>query len=227
MKYVDLNILADTPSAVQDLTSLGEAIGYSGLAIAGLDPTQYSTPSTIDLFPRFDAQAKRLSALKKELAKVQGKYLVHAVPLGGVETANWAAEEPLVDILTLLPSEKERLRKTTARLAAKNDTALEVPIQPLLYTHGLNRSRILKEMTDAIKIALQCDMRVVLTSGAGAPLQLRSPYAMTHIGMFLGLSQAKAVESISENPLAIIERNIRRFDDRFVRPGLEIVGETE
>ncbi len=225
MKYIDLKILADTPSLVQEIASMSKVLGYSGLAISGLDVAGHSNTSAINVFSRFDISLKRLSALKKEVIKLQSKHLVLAVPLGDVEIANWAAEEPFVDLLTLQPSDKERLRKTTARLAAKNDTALEVPIQSLLRTHGLNRSKILKTMTDAIKTAMQCEMRVILSSGANEPIHLRSPFAMAHIGMFLGLTRAMALESISDHPLAIIERNMRRLDENFIRPGLEIVGD--
>ena len=80
-------------------------------------------------------------------------------------------------------------------------------------------------MTDAIKTATQCEMKVILSSGASDPIHLRSPFAMIHIGMFLGLTRAMAIESISEHPMAIIKRNMRRLDENFIRPGLEIVGE--
>ena len=152
MKYIDFNVLGDTPSLVQDIASMSEALGYSGLVISGLDVTNHSN-TPVNLFSRLDVPNRRLPALKKEVAKLHGKRLVLAVPLGDIEIANWAAEDPFVDILTLLPSDKERLRKTTARLAAKNDTALEVPIHSLLQTQGLNRSKVLRTMTDAIKTA--------------------------------------------------------------------------
>ncbi len=227
MKYIDLNILADTSSLVQDIVSMSEKLGYSGLAISRSEVSNHSKSSTVDLFSRFDIPNKRLASLKKEVPKLQSKHLVLAVPLGDVEIANWAAEESFVDLLTLQPSDNERLRKTTARLAAKNDTALEVPIHSLLCTQGLNRSKILRTMTDAIKTAMQCEMKVILSSGASDAIHLRSPFAMVHIGMFLGLTRAMAVDSIGYHPISIIKRNTRRLDDNFIRPGLEIVGEDQ
>lgn len=227
MKYIDFNILGNTPPIVHDMASMSETLGYSGLVISGLGVTDHQDTSSVNLFSRRDILTKRLPVLKREVAKQQNKYLVLAIPLGDVEIANWAAEDPFIDLLTLLPSEKERLRKTTARLAAKNDTALEVPIHPLLRTQGLFRSKALRIMTDAIKTAMQCEMKVILSSGASAPIHLRSPYAMVHIGMFLGLSRARAIESISDHPLAIIKRNMRKLDTNFIRPGLEIIGEDQ
>ncbi|MFW9918052.1 MAG: RNase P subunit p30 family protein [Candidatus Thorarchaeota archaeon] len=225
MRSIDLNVIADSDSELQSLSSMGVELGYSGLAISGLNLKSNMASKDIEIFSRFDLKTNRLSVLKKEAARMRDKYLVLAIPLGAIEPANWAAEEQVVDLLTLLPSDSNKLRTTTARLAAKSGTVLEVPIHSLLLTQGLHRSRALKTMTDAIKIALQCEMHVILTSGASNPIHLRSPYAMVHIGMLLGLNRAQAIESISDHPLAVIERNMKRLDDNHILPGLEIVGD--
>lgn len=223
MRYIDLNINADTPQAIQSLSSMGGALGYSGLAAKG--QSYHEAPVQIELFSRADLTAKRLAGLKKEVSRTRKRHLVLATPLGGVDTTNWAAEEGTIDLLTLPLTGNGRLRTSTARLAAGSNTALEIVIHPLLITKGLERSRVLKTMTDAIKIAVQGEMKVVLTSGALQPIHMRSPYAMIHIGMLLGLERLESIESISQTPHEIIERNIKRLDDNYILPGLEVVGD--
>ncbi len=224
MKYLDLNVAADSQSTLQSLLSMSKDLGYSGFAVKGLDIEPLVKSSDFTTFSRFDLQSRRLVPLKKEVAKVRRKHMILALTLGGIDTANWAVEEGMIDLLTLNPSNNDRLRKTTAQLAAKSGTSLEVSINPLLTSKGLHRSRIIKTMSDAIRIATECGMKVILTSGASTPIHLRSPRAMLHIGMVLGLEQRHSTEAIYQNPKELVELNMKRLDDNYILPGLEIVG---
>jgi len=225
MKYTDLNVIADSEAMLERLVEMGVELGYSSFAMCGTSNKHYQEGERFALHTRTDLKARQLQSLKKEAKKVRDRYMIVAASLNGVDAANWVAEDWMVDVLTLDLSSKEKLRSTTAKLAAKNGTALEIPISSLLMTQGLTRSRTIKIMRDAVSIAQHAGMKIILSSGARNPFQLRSPRAMTHIGIALDLDEITAAASICENPNTIIERSIKRLDENHILPGLEIIGD--
>jgi RNase P/RNase MRP subunit p30 len=102
-------------------------------------------------------------------------------------------------------------------------TALELQIAPLLNSSGLHRSKILKAYREAVVTAVGAGMGLVLSSGATHPMGLRSPLAMMHIGMLLGIDRTLAEKAVHELPTCIIERNMKRLSPEYVGPGVEIV----
>ena len=149
--------------------------------------------------------------------------MIVSVRLASVDTANWAAEDPRVDLLTVDNSREQRLRDSTAHLAAASKTALEIRYEPLLHLVGLNRSKVIKTYRESIRTAIDSGMQVILSSGATHPLNLRSPMAMRHIGELLGMEPKYAEYVVSEAPKIIIERNRKRFSSAFVTDGIEII----
>ena len=225
MKYIDLNVAPSSETVLSQHIEMALKLGYSGLGIGGNAIKDSMTESNLSLHPRTDLKAHRLPSLKKEARKARNHFVISAVSLGSIDTANWAAEDSLIDILTLNPTSNEKLRKTTAKLAALNGTALEIIVNPLLTTKGLDRSRIIKIMRDTIHTAIHTGMDVILTSGGKKPIQLRSPRAMYHIGIVLGLDASAASAAICDNPYGIVAKNIKRLDESYILSGLEIVGE--
>ena len=143
-----------------------------------------------------------------------------------IDTANWAASDSKVDLLTLLPTNSE-LRNTTARLASKSGIALEVPITPLLGVAGLERSRILKNYSEAITTARKAGMNTILSSGSSEPIQMRSPWALSHIGALLGIDIQRAKNAILKYSGLIITENIKRLGDNHVSDGIDIISRGE
>src|SRR4030042_1254801 len=115
-----------------------------------------------------------------------------------------------VDLLTFDPSKEHRLRETTASLASSSATALEIQAAPLLQSSGLQRSKILKTCRETVATAVDAGMGVVLSSGAAHPMGLRSPVAMVHIGLLLGIERKLAESAIQELPAHLIERSMKR-----------------
>jgi len=126
-------------------------------------------------------------------------------------------------LLMFAPSKEHRLRETTASLASSSATALEIQAAPLLHSSGLQRSKILKMYRETVATAVDAEMGVVLSSGAAHPMELRSPVAMVHIGLLLGIERKLAENAIQELPTHLIERSMKRRQPEFVSPGVEIL----
>lgn len=227
MKYVDLSVMIERQEDIGLYLAMADTLGFSALAVKGTNLKRLIEHPSVSLYSRLDLQSRRLNSLKKETAKLRRNFTVIAMPLAGVETANWAAEDTMVDLLTISSDDKSKLRKTTAGLAADNGTALEISVRPLLESRGLDRSKVIKMMKESLQIAVQSGMDVVLSSDAHSPISMRSPRAMYHVAVALGLEQSIAHAAVQETPAAILERNVERLRKSQILPGLTIVGDEE
>ncbi len=227
MRYVDLCVTIKRQEDIRPYAAMADTLGFSALAVRDLNPKWSVEHPSVSLYSRLNLRSRRLASLKKETAKLRRNFTVIAMPLVGVETANWAAEDTMVDLLTISSDDKSKLRKTTAGLAADNGTALEISVRPLLESRGLDRSKVIKMMKENLQIAVQSGMDIVLSSDAHSPISMRSPRAMYHVAVALGLEQSIADAAVQETPVAILERNVERLRKTQILPGLTIVGDEE
>jgi RNase P/RNase MRP subunit p30 len=223
MMAMDIGVNITDREEIDLCVRLAQQIGFAGIAVLG-EMSEPVTRITHDFmtYRRIDLRGKGLSSLRDQIDTARKRGLVVAMQLGAIEATNWAAEDPRVDLLTLDPSKEYRLRDTTAHLATSSSTYLEIQIAPLLSSTGLNRSKILKSYREAVITAIDANMGIVLSSGATYPMGLRSPVAMVHIGMLLGLERGAAEQAVIELPARIIERNMKRMGPEYVRAGVEI-----
>ncbi|MFW9955772.1 MAG: RNase P subunit p30 family protein [Candidatus Thorarchaeota archaeon] len=225
MKSADLNVRVQNHQDMHAFIEMAKALGYSAIVTTLETSASYSKSSDIMVHSRLNLQSRKLSSLKNQIANIRGKYDIVAIPLAGVEITNWAAEDPRVDMIVVDPTEKHILRRTTAGLSADHGTILEIPISPLLTCTGIERSRILRVLRDAVSIAVQAKMTIALSSGANLPIHMRSPVSLYHIGMILGLDKEQAKEAVLVTPASILIRNAKRKSSSYLGPGIEIVQE--
>jgi len=221
---VDLGILAPDVNEIDSFGDMAIKLGLSGFAVVGsfAEPFRQLTEN-MKMFSRVILHGKSINSVRKQIDKTRRKSMILSVPLRSIEITNWAAEDNRVDILTADPTQENRLRDTTAHLASISNTMLEIQIAPLLKSTGLNRSKILKSYREAVTTARDGGMDVVLTSGANQPMGLRSSVAMAHIGILLGMDRAYADRAVTNLPLSIIERNMRKLAPGFVSSGVEVI----
>ena len=221
---VDLGVLASDATEIDSFSGMASKLGLTGIAVVGLLTDPFKTlAENMMVYSRVILHGKSINSVRKQIDKIRRKTMIVSVPLKSIEVTNWAAEDKRVDLLTVDPTQENRLRDTTAHLASISNTSLEIQIAPLLKSAGLNRSKILKIYRESITTAMDAGMDVVLTSGAIHPMGLRSSVAMAHIGILLGMNRAYADSAASDFPKSIIERNIRKLQPSFVSSGVEII----
>jgi len=221
---VDVGVCIPDMERIGSFATLAHQIGFKGIAVTGLmnQPFSYLTDG-ITVYRRENLTGKGISSLRNQIERVRRNTPIVAVQVGSIDATNWAVENRRVDLLTLDPAKDHKLRETTACLASTSSIALEIQIAPLLNTSGLHRSRILKAYREALVTAVDAEMGIVLSSGATHPMGLRSPLAMMHIGMLLGIDRTLAERAVYELPTYIIERSLKRSSPEFVSPGVEII----
>ncbi|MHA2142354.1 MAG: RNase P subunit p30 family protein [Candidatus Thorarchaeota archaeon] len=228
---IDLNVRVPTAKAIDSFVKMADRLGFSGFATFLHRESPFeSLEGGMNLFARTDLPESGLKSMKKVVKEARPRTALIAVPLRGVDTANWAAEDARVDLLTLdEPHNECVLRESTAKLAAVSGTALEVLIEPLLTSFGLTRSKIVKVFRENVETAMRAGMQVVLSSGAKEPMSMRSPPAMRYVGLLLGLEWHYTKVAVFDEPQRIIDRNRKRLSPDFVAEGVEIIqrGEEE
>ncbi len=225
---VDLGVLASDATEIDSFSDMASKLGLSGIAVVGLHTEPFKTITEgMMVYSRVILHGKSINSVRKQIDQIRRKTMIVSVPLKSIEITNWAAEDKRVDLLTVDPTQENRLRDTTARLASISNTSLEIQIAPLLKSTGLNRSKILKIYRESVTTAMDAGMDVVLTSGAIHPMGLRSSVAMAHIGILLGMDKSYADSAASDFPKSIIERNMRKLQPGFVSSGVEIIHKGE
>lgn len=225
---IDLGVLVSDATMMDSFSDMASKLGLAGFAVVGLhtDPFKILTENMM-IYSRVILHGSSINSVRKQVEKTRTRSMIVSVPLKSIEVVNWAAEDKRVDLLTVDPTQENRLRDTTARLASISNTSLEIQIAPLLKSSGLNRSKILKIYRESVSTAMDAGMDVVLTSGAIHPMGLRSSVAMAHIGILLGMNRAYADSSVSNFPMSIIERNMKKLQPGFVSSGVEIIQKGE
>jgi len=222
---IDLSVRIPGSERLGEFEDMAGRLGITGIApsIKLDDPIVVSRKGLV-LYARAVLNGKRIHSLKKELGLLRRRAVIVAFSLAGVETSNWAAEDRRVDLLTLGEDNiGSTLKDSTAHMAEHSGTALEIQFTAILQATGLNRSRVLKGFRESTRTALDAGMKIVLSSGASHPINMRSPMAMTYIGRTLGMNRVDSREAVFNTPQRIVERNERKLSLEFVGPGVEIV----
>ncbi|MHA2377927.1 MAG: RNase P subunit p30 family protein [Candidatus Thorarchaeota archaeon] len=222
---IDMNVRVPKTESLDAFAQMAIRLGFTGIAspLSRSDPIE-SMGNGLALLTRTDVNERGIRAVTRAVEKARFHSAVVSVPLGETRATNWAAEDSRVDLLSVVePLKGASLRKSTAKLAAASDTALEVSIAPLLGVSGLTRSKVVKGLRETTQTALDAGMPIVLSSGSINPITMRSPRALCYVGLLLGLDWHGSERAVYENPERIFERNKKRLGRNYVKPGVEIV----
>lgn len=220
---VDLGVMDSDIMEIETFCMMAYNLGFLGFAAPMQQDTSVKTLGQMKVYKRVDIRGKNAVSIRKQIDKVRKHSVIVSLEIGSIDTTNWAVEDSRIDLLTVNAEGEQHLRGSTARMASSSDVALEIKIAPLLQVSGLNRSKILKIYRETIATARENDMMIVLTSGATNPMGLRSPVAMTHIGMLLGMEKSDSEKAITQLPSAIIQRNLKKLELGYVGPGVEVL----
>jgi RNase P/RNase MRP subunit p30 len=225
---IDLGVNVTDSRYLNSFIEMAQKLGFSGFATPNVeDRTSQHNQNEFLVLKRADVSGRGLKSLRKKVNGVRKHSMIVSVKLASVETANWAAEDHRVDLLTVDSSQEHRLRDSTARLAASSGTALEIRYEPLLHITGLNRSKVIKTYRESIRTATGAGMEVILSSGATHPLHMRSAVSIRHLCELLGMESKYAELAVKQTPTVIVERNQKKFSSDYVAEGIEIIPEED
>lgn len=151
---------------------------------------------------------------------------------GGDEAINRAASECWeVDVIChpervtgkdLLDQKNSGLDDVMARYMTERGIAMEICLAELLSCYGVVRSQVMGRMRQNIKLAKKYGTPIIITSGAGNPLGMRSPQDLYSLGISLGMDPFMAKASVSGFPAMLIKKSVDRRSPGVLLAGLEV-----
>jgi len=237
MRYFDLHIhsaFSGGQSSIEQLASTAKELGYTGICFSEYfqneqrfkelkeEIAKASRKVGIEIYLGFEARnAKELYNLAKR-RRMFDVLLVHG---GDLEMNRLACETSEVDILTHPENNRNDsgLNQVLAKLAAKNNVAIEVNFREILFASQRTRSMIEKSMMLNIKLAKKFHVPIILCSGAVSHFELKDPLVQMSMVNQFGLELKEAKECISKIPEQIIKQSKERKSEKWILPGVKIV----
>jgi len=85
------------------------------------------------------------------------------------------------------------------------------------------RIRLLSNLRRETAVAKDFHVPIVISSGVSDELLMRKPRELAALASLFDLDETSAMEAVSKNPVAMVERNRGKLSSRFVAPGIRIV----
>lgn len=182
--------------------------------------------ANIDFVTRVNFSPKTSRELIHDLRRFRRKFEVISVTCTSKGVARQAAKDRRVDLLRF-PATNPRKRffdRAEAELASKAFSSLEIEMAPLLLLTGFSRIRLLSRLRREVAIAERLKVPVVISSGATNEYLIRGPYDYAALATLFDMSVSSALRALSENPVAMVERNREKLSPDYVAPGIRVVG---
>lgn len=179
----------------------------------------------VDLVSRVDITCTTPKSLLKALRQVRRRFEVVAVTCLTKSVARQAAKDHRVDLVNFPYTDLKRrfFDKAEAELASGSYCALELDMNPLLTLPANRLVPLLRTLRQEVRIAEKFDVKIVLSSGVNDVSLMRHPYDYVSLARLFDLDKESALDSLSEIPNSIIERNRRKLSPDYVAPGVFVV----
>jgi len=236
MNYYDFHIhsaFSEGESTIEQIAKRAKVLGFKGICFAEYfknenqidqlkqEIKKISQNEKINIYLGFEARS--ITELKK-LKDIRKKYDVLLVRGGIPELNRKAVETKQVDILTHpeLDQRDSGLNHILAKLAHKNNVAIEINFRQILQSYKGTRSHILEKMKTNIRLCKKYKAPIIICSGAISHLQLKDPFILISMLTLLGLEIKEAKKAISETPENIIRMIKKRQNKKWIMPGVEV-----
>lgn len=236
--FVDLHLCLNPKDdvAASRIVNKASALGYSSVGVPISPEThrdesarirQICTSAGIDFVSRVDLWPRTRDDLMNQLRKLRRKFEVLCVSCANKEIARQAAKDRRVDLLRFpsLNFHERFFDRAEAELACQSFAALEVDLKPLLLLEGPARIRLLSTLRREVSVAKEFHVPVIVSSGVGSEMLLRKPREAAAFVSLLGLDETSALQGVSENAVAIVQRNRAKLSPRFIAPGIRVIKE--
>lgn len=237
MNFYDLHVhsaFSAGESSIEQLAETAHELGYKGFCFSAyfenenqikrlqeeIEKVRGKVP--IEVYLGFEARdAKELEKLRQ----IRRRFDVLLVHGGDLELNRTAVETPEVDILTHpeLNRNDSGLNDVLLRIAAKNRVAIEINFREVVNASKNTRAKILKNISQNVKIAKKVKAPIVVCSGALSHFELKDPEVLVSFVNYLGLEMSDAKDSLSKIPEAGLKESKQRKSEKWVMPGVKVV----
>jgi ribonuclease P/MRP protein subunit RPP1 len=236
MKCFDLHVhsaFSEGESTIEQLAERAKELGYTGICFSEYyegkpqleklkaETAKVSENMGIEILLGFEARSTKEL---KRLAGMRRMFDVLLVHGGDLRVNRAAVETKEVDILT--HPEHGRydcgMNHVMAKLAKRNNVAIEINFREILISDKKTRSRILANMRDNVALAKKYKMSIISCSGAISHWEIKDPLCISSIANEFGMGLKEAKNSISKVPEGIVKLAKERKSKNWVMPGVKM-----
>jgi len=226
--FADLNLRPSQEAKTQErLAEVVRDLGFSMVAASHVDGSVQESfrnllkGKGVDMATRVDIRAKNRNQLLTSLRRLRDAFEIVAVECLSPQAAVVAVRDRRVDLVCFNPRNPSvKFRGSLARIC---NASYEVTLSKLIYSRPDEFPRLLARVKDEVRLAVEKDVAVVVSSGAENPLMLRGPLEMAAFAKLVGLVNSRAAESVSKAPLDLVHRNRLRLSESYVTEGVRIL----
>ena len=204
-------------------------LGFSEIWISNLTKeeksflSQSSFESLIRIYERLDiglnneSKAQMVSILRQRRREIP----IVAVSCLSPELTAWAAQDNRVDILKFPVFQLGKLMsRSIAKLMIKFQKHLEIPLSELYALPERQQIPALRQIRSALEIATRKGVPILFSSGSRRLDQMRSPREITALGQMLLASSAPPLDSLSNIPQRLLQKNLLKISENYISPGV-------
>ena len=234
-RFADLRLACpfSSPEEARELLQRARDFGYKLVALPlrpdvpreEVEALKKAAEETgIDLATRVDLEPENRRQLLSALRRLRRRFELIGVICRNREVARVAARDRRVDLLLFpLDPEKRFFDRSEAELASGANCALEIPLMPLFRLARSERLRLLGLLRDEVALARRFGVPIVISSGAEEPILMRRPRELAYLASLLDMGFEEALDSLSDVPAGMVERNRAKLDPSFIAPGIRVV----
>ena len=237
MKFTDLHLCApwDNLELAKRLIVKSAELGYSQIGVPLFHSVreevvdqlrQISGEAGLDFAARLDLMPRSSGELLVGLRRFRQRFEVVAVLCNSKAVARQAAKDRRVDLLCFrsFDSGNRFFDRAEAELASASSAAFEIDLgQVLSGLESRSGVGVFSRLRREVATATSFGVPVVISSGASEPLLLRKPKDCAALTLLFGMDELAAVNALSLNPNAIVERSRKKHSADFVGPGVRLV----
>jgi len=237
MKFTDLHLCVawDNLEQARRVIAKSAELGYSQIGVPLLHNVREETVDRLrhisgelglDFVTRLDLAPRSSGELLAGLRRFRRRFEVVSVLCSSKPVARQAAKDRRVDLLCFrsLDSSKRFFDRAEAELASASSAAFEIDLAQVLSSfEGRSGVGVLSRLRREVATANSFSVPLVISSGASEPLLLRKPKDSAALTLLFGLDESRAMEALSINPSAIVERSRRKQSADYVAPGVRLV----
>lgn len=181
--------------------------------------------ANMDLVTRIDLIPRTSRELLRDLRRFRRRFEIVSVLSISKAVARQAAKDRRVDLLSFSVTNLRTrfFDYAEAELASSALSCLEIDIVPLFSLAGFQRVRLISRLREEAAIARKFNVPIIISSGASNEYLLRGPHDCAALASLFDLTIPFSLHALSENPVAVVERNRGKLSPDYLAPGLRIV----
>jgi len=173
----------------------------------------------IDVAKRLNLRPRSKEELLRSLRRLRGKYELISVECSVPSVSRVAVRDRRVDLVHFAGREHSNMLR--GKVAKTFRAAMEIRLSDLTSAPGLGAA--LHRLKREIETTVQGSTRVIGSTAASNPHELRSPRDIAAILTVIGLPLESALEAVSEVPLEIVKKNRLKLEQPQFMEGVRIV----